>query len=373
MAGDFRRKLASLIGAGSESGLDFDQQRKIVMISILILAGSIFIALLAGIAMFEGLFSLFILDVCMAVILIGHYTYLWVTQDIHRTAFSGCVIVLIFFIVLFASVAANQQAWVWIYTYPIISLFLLGHIGGTVLSMILLGVMAGTQVFGEFLPFYTPYPEGLVLRIALSYLLVFLFSYIFERTRVIMHEQLNRAMQDLNERAIRDGLTGLHNRRYMDEVLDSILLQRKRSGDQLALLMSDVDYFKFYNDTYGHLMGDDVLNQIAEILNGLIRRKSDYIFRYGGEEFVMVLAPTNPKTAEVFAASIIQQMVSAAVPHKKSPLGIVTVSVGVAVSSAEAHIESSTLISAADKALYSAKKTGKNRYVVNSFLSSLER
>ncbi len=373
MTGKFRQKLTSLVGAGSESGLDFDQQRKIVMISVLILTGSIFVLLLAGVAFFDGLYFLSILDFTIVVMLLGHYIYLWITQNITGTAYSGCVIVLIFFVILFATGAAHQQSYVWIYSFPIITLFLLGSTGGTVFSMLLLALMTGINIFGGYLPFYSPYPPGLVLRITLSYLLVFLFSYIFEKTRVIMHQRLDNAMQDLNERAIRDGLTGLHNRRYMDEILGSVLFQRKRTGDQLALLMIDVDYFKLYNDTYGHLRGDEVLNQFAEILSGLIRRKSDYIFRYGGEEFVMLLSPTNTETAESFASAIIEKTEAAAFPHEKSPYGVVTVSVGVAISHAGAHNEIETLISAADKALYSAKKQGRNRYVVNSFLSSLEQ
>ena len=373
MRASFRRLFKTVLLNNMKNELAFEEQRILVMMNAIILCGSLFLFVLSLISLYDGLFSLAVLDFVMIPVFLGHYAYIYITKKYKGVALSGCTLILLYFLVLFVIGAAHHQAFVWFYSFPVITLFLLGSSLGAAFSLALIFGVGIINAFGSFIPLFSPYPDGLVLRIVLSYTLVLIFSFIFERTRVMMQQKLERAMGDLNERAIRDSLTGLHNRRYMDEILDSVILQRRRSGQTLALMMIDLDYFKLYNDTYGHVEGDEVLNRFAAVLNSLVRRKSDYVFRYGGEEFAMLLSPTNLETAESFSQKIIDEVNNLAMAHKQSPFGVVTVSVGVAVSAAaDEHACMDSLIRFADKALYRAKSSGRNRYEITLLASSSE-
>ena len=373
MRASFRRLFKTVLLNNMKNELAFEEQRILVMMNAIILCGSLFLLLLSFISLHDGLLSLAVLDFVMIPVFLGHYAYIFITKKYKGVALIGCTLILLYFLILFVIGAAHHQAFVWFYSFPVITLFLLGSSLGAAFSVALIIGVSIINVSGPLIPFFSPYPDGLVMRIVLSYTLVLIFSFIFERTRVMMQQKLERAMGDLNERAIRDSLTGLHNRRYMDEILDSVILQRRRSGQTLALMMIDLDYFKLYNDTYGHVEGDEVLNRFAAVLNSLVRRKSDYVFRYGGEEFAMLLSPTNLETAESFSQKIIDEVNNLAMAHKQSPFGVVTVSVGVAVSvAADEHAGMDSLIRFADKALYRAKSSGRNRYEITLLASSSE-
>ena len=170
-------------------------------------------------------------------------------------------------------------------------------------------------------------------------------------------EKLNRAIREL---AIRDGLTGLYNYRYFEEMLRAEIARSARHKRNFCLLMIDVDHFKNYNDRQGHLMGDEILRGIGRILSDRSRR-TDIVARYGGEEFVVVL-PETPKEAAVRVAEELRLRIEN-FPFQKGeaqPLGKVTISVGLAQfpdDAADAH----GLIERADQALYGAKAGGRNR------------
>ena len=133
--------------------------------------------------------------------------------------------------------------------------------------------------------------------------------------------------------------------------------------------MLDLDYFKGYNDAYGHRAGDAVLNTFASVLNAQIRRKSDHAFRYGGEEFALLLSPTNRETALHFADQIIRDTADLNIPHDSSPFGVLTVSVGLALVEVDGMVSMQKLIDTADAALYEAKNNGRNCRVMREELS----
>ena len=160
-----------------------------------------------------------------------------------------------------------------------------------------------------------------------------------------------------------DGLTGVANRRGFDEAMDKEWRRAMRAEERIALLLLDADYFKLYNDRYGHQGGDHVLCMIARCAAANVRRPGDLAARYGGEEFAVLLLGTDMAGAVMIGEQIRMAIQSEAVPHEASPLRKVTVSVGVACSLAILGDSPHALIQRADLALYEAKRTGRNRVV----------
>ncbi|AYN14700.1 diguanylate cyclase response regulator [Pseudomonas monteilii] len=159
-----------------------------------------------------------------------------------------------------------------------------------------------------------------------------------------------------------DGLTGLSNRRHFDEYLELEWRRAMREQQQLSLLMIDVDYFKAYNDNFGHLAGDEALRQVAEAIRASCSRPTDLPARYGGEEFALVLPNTSHGGARLVAEKLRQTVLGLGIPHT-APVAdsYLTVSIGLATQTPTVGSHSRQLISAADKGLYLAKNGGRNQ------------
>jgi diguanylate cyclase (GGDEF)-like protein/PAS domain S-box-containing protein len=171
-----------------------------------------------------------------------------------------------------------------------------------------------------------------------------------------------RLREKLREQATRDLLTGLFNRRYLEESLSRELHRARRGNSELCIAMVDLDHFKRLNDTFGHEAGDAVLREVGQVLREKVR-KSDISCRYGGEEFVVVL-PESSVEATVQRLEEIRILIKALeIRHRDQMLGPTTVSAGIAIAS-EKHASPRDLLSAADAALYAAKQAGRDRVVV---------
>ncbi|MEG4391362.1 diguanylate cyclase [Microcoleus sp. BROC3] len=178
-------------------------------------------------------------------------------------------------------------------------------------------------------------------------------------------ETVNRALQYL---ATYDSLTEVRNRRSFNEYLDTEWRRLAREEAPLSLIMCDIDYFKLYNDTYGHQAGDECLRQVASVLQHSVKRSADLVARYGGEEFAVVLPNTDIQGATCVAEMIGQQVRSLQIVHAKSPVSeYVTLSLGVACCIPAPMSQPATLIAIADEALYRAKKAGRDRVSVATF------
>jgi len=166
----------------------------------------------------------------------------------------------------------------------------------------------------------------------------------------------------LREMAFVDGLTGVPNRRHFDERLDAEAQRARRGRSSLALLLADVDFFKRYNDCYGHLAGDDCLRRVARALNASMRRPADVLSRYGGEEFACLLPDTDLAGALAVAHNMEAAVRALQIPHSGSDVaGVVTVSLGVAIAAPALRCEAAELVSLADEQLYRAKAEGRGR------------
>lgn len=182
------------------------------------------------------------------------------------------------------------------------------------------------------------------------------------KTRIKTHLDLKAKTEMLERLAALDGLTKISNRREFDNTLNTEFNRAIRSQSSISLLMGDIDYFKNYNDHYGHVAGDDCLCRIAEELKQSLRRTCDFLFRYGGEEFTAILPSVDSAGAMEIAEYLRQKVESLNIPHAYSDAApYVTISFGVAaMTPAIASNTAIELIVAADEALYEAKKTGRN-------------
>jgi diguanylate cyclase (GGDEF)-like protein len=172
--------------------------------------------------------------------------------------------------------------------------------------------------------------------------------------------------ESLRARSYVDGLTGIANRRHFDVALDRELRRAQRNGGALSLLLMDIDSFKAYNDHFGHQEGDACLTAVAQALAAMLKRPADLAARYGGEEFAAVLPDTTPEQARAHANAIRAHVAALRLPHAPAALRpYVTLSIGVASFDAARLSEPAALIEAADKALYAAKRSGRDRVVVD--------
>lgn len=175
--------------------------------------------------------------------------------------------------------------------------------------------------------------------------------------------ELEKANAGLKTMALKDGLTGLANRRAFDEALEQEHRRARRDGKPLSLIMLDVDYFKKYNDEYGHVAGDDCLRAVAKAVAGSAGRCEDLAARYGGEEFGIILPGTDSAGAWLVAEAVRQTILAQGIVHAGSPIGLVTASLGVATTDNGDYQDASPtqLLRQADALLYQSKSQGRNR------------
>jgi len=194
-------------------------------------------------------------------------------------------------------------------------------------------------------------------------------AYLAQIQRDEAYRALRQSQQELMEINLElqrltnvDGLTGLSNRRYFNEYIETEWNHAVRTGNPISLLMIDIDHFKQYNDSYGHLAGDEVLRAVAQAVKRHFRRATDLAARFGGEEFVVVLPLTPASDLRLLAEGAVKAVEALNLPHIASSVGDkVTVSVGGATATPQRGERFFTLIDAADMALYEAKREGRNR------------
>ncbi|MCX6051811.1 MAG: diguanylate cyclase [Campylobacterales bacterium] len=168
----------------------------------------------------------------------------------------------------------------------------------------------------------------------------------------------------IEELSIMDELTKLYNRRYFNEVFASELNRAKRENKSISFLMLDVDYFKLYNDTYGHQEGDSILSKIGEVLNTFSKRAGDFAFRLGGEEFGIIVHEDSPEEVLKFANNLLKAIEALNIPHAKNLVSkFVTVSIGLVYKNIDKTTTVETLYKEVDECLYRAKESGRNRLV----------
>ena len=182
------------------------------------------------------------------------------------------------------------------------------------------------------------------------------------RARVKTHLTLKFQSDLLRQLVFLDGLTGVFNRRYFDQQMSTEWARSARNNTPLSLILLDVDFFKLFNDRYGHQAGDDALRVVASALKSCLRRPADLVARYGGEEFACVLPETSYEDALVIANELETKIRSLAIPHQSSTAdSVLTISIGLATRISNVDADVTGLIGMADNLLYKAKHTGRAR------------
>ncbi|QEN09371.1 diguanylate cyclase [Oceanispirochaeta crateris] len=181
------------------------------------------------------------------------------------------------------------------------------------------------------------------------------------------HDHLQVINTNLEKLAWIDGLTGLSNRRYFDLSMNNLWHLAIRENKIITLLMIDVDHFKAYNDFYGHQMGDEALRTTGRLIRSVMKRDTDAVCRYGGEEFTVLLFDTNIQEGEALCDSLLEKFREEKIPHEGSSVApYLTISIGISGFTPGISHEPSQLVDESDKALYEAKNRGRNQYVVFS-------
>ncbi len=205
---------------------------------------------------------------------------------------------------------------------------------------------------------------------------LFISYYVFksiqnDHTKLeIATKKLKRANKKLENVSYTDALTSLHNRRYFNFVYDRELKRAKRTHSNITFMMLDVDYFKQYNDTYGHIEGDAALKTVAKVLKDTLKRPGDFVFRMGGEEFGILLTNTDEDNSSKLAQSICDAVRNKEIKHENSKVNsFLTISIGLVCCIADDALNEEVFITRADTMLYEAKEAGRNRCIMSTDIS----
>ncbi len=217
------------------------------------------------------------------------------------------------------------------------------------------------------------------LGVVLSLIIIALFGismYVFtsiQKDHTKLEEatkKLRRANKKLENVSYTDTLTALHNRRYFNMIYEREFKRAKRNNSFITFMMLDIDFFKQYNDTYGHVEGDFALKSVAKVLKDTLRRPADFVFRLGGEEFGVLLIQTDESNSAKMAREICDEIRAREIKHESSKVNqYLTMSIGVVCCVADDALNEDILISRADEMLYEAKEGGRDRYVITSNVS----
>ncbi len=216
---------------------------------------------------------------------------------------------------------------------------------------------------------------GFTLGLIIITVLIILYSVFTsiqsDHTRL---ELTTRKLKNLNKKletvSYTDTLTSMHNRRYFNLVYEKELKRARRTHSYITFMMLDIDYFKQYNDTYGHIEGDFALKSVAKVLKRTLQRPSDFVFRLGGEEFGVLLTQTDESNSAKLARAIGDNIRAEEIEHSGSKVHkYLTISLGVVCCIADDALNEDVLITRADEMLYEAKETGRDRYVITSNVS----
>ncbi len=232
-----------------------------------------------------------------------------------------------------------------------------------VISSGLFSVLTFIPIYMKFTPIYAAYFMLLFISVALVSAISAYFLELYKRKFFLKEVYINSLLKEQAGLSMTDDLTQIPNRRHFNYTFERELSRAKRAKESMAFMMVDIDYFKLYNDEYGHLAGDEALKRVAKELQSVLKRPSDFIFRLGGEEFGVIIDEGDAVESAALAEYMCNKIENLGIEHSKSLVSdSLTISIGVHVKNPEDDIEERAFTQKADDALYQAKNQGRNRY-----------
>jgi len=277
--------------------------------------------------------------------------------------FSLFVLYICIFLLMY-DLKADNYFTVWVFCYLLYALVLHGHVWGTILSAILFAYTI--WIMSLFLGQTTVLPE--IIRYTGSALILLSIGFFYEKSNFETFKKVHELNKILKTLTTIDDLTGLHNRRFFNEVIQNFINPSEREKNVVCFMILDVDFFKQYNDTYGHQKGDITLRCVAQTVKNTLRRKDDYCFRLGGEEFGVLFKSESEANAQTFANDIIQKVQDLKISHAKNRVNdYLTLSGGLVIKPCSTIIDYKIMYKLADDMLYKAKTNGRNQIAVKAF------
>ncbi len=350
-----------------ERGDDFCNRRYIV-IKFALLCSIFLFSLFIFINFFMHQYKASVIDFISALVAIFAYIYMQNSKNIILTIRIATFNIVIFFLIFAYISQAEHFSLIWTIFVPIFAIITNGKRVGLYFSLLFYAILFTLSYHyinvwdsGQWL--FTDW-----MRLVLASTVLTLCMYIYEALLDKAQQDLQRARakerqrsEDLHLQSITDQLTGLYNRRYYDDMILKLSSLAQRQKLSITFFILDIDYFKSYNDFYGHIKGDEALIKVAKALENHIQRGDDFVFRLGGEEFAGIILSKEKEKTHQWISELTKIIEDLKIEHKASKISeFLTVSIGIAtISPQEENID--LLYKYADKALYSAKFSGRNQ------------
>lgn len=346
--------------------------RRVIMInSILSLAVMVFF-LFTYMNILMGKEFIALLDFLTAIASIITLFSLRKNHSVQRAAVITTLILMLFMFIFIYTNKNSHFGIIWSIFIPFFSILFNGKKLGLIFSIFYYIVMfslayIGIGVWNEGAWDILDFTRFAISGLILTYIL-YVSESAFEDSNTelkLVREHEQEMLGELQQQAITDGLTGMYNRRHFNDVVPSLINTAHRKNEYISFFILDVDYFKFYNDYYGHQKGDIALKEIATTLMNFTTRDNDIVFRLGGEEFAGLIQSNRPQKMKEWLQALTNTIESLHIEHKATLVqsDYLTISVGVYTLNVEENMTMNAMYKEADKALYRAKEEGRNRVV----------
>ncbi len=318
-------------------------------------------------------YTIAILDFIAAFIFIANLLYLKKTHCISHAAKIATVNLIFFFLSFIYTNGSNHFALIWTIFLPIFAIFVNGRRVGLYFALTFYLLLFSLAYINIGIWENGSWGKLEFMRLfAASTVLVFVL-YMNEKAQEESDKQLasirkkeKEYMKKLHAKSITDELTQLYNRRYFYDMAPKLAALAKRKNHYITFFILDIDYFKYYNDYYGHLKGDDVLIRVSQAIKNHIQRDDDFVFRLGGEEFAGIIISEDTQKTNEWIKKLCDIIRDMKIEHSESLVSeYITVSIGIATINPEEKYDLEWLYNCADQALYDAKNNGRNRCELN--------
>ncbi len=361
-------KLVNLFYSGIDENTKYNEVRKYVLLNILLLVTSLIIIIFTTFnVILKAEYNLLWVDILS----LSANAYAFYELKVHKALKKASLLatvnafLLLLAIVYFAR--AENFTLVWIVFFPVFAIFINGCKKGLIISSVFYVIVFILTFYNINIWLNGLWDFASFSRFVAANLGMLFITYFFERSFEAAHKELakNRDIQKkyitaLEKASITDPLTKLYNRRHLDTLFHEQFLKAKTHQSYFAFFILDLDYFKGYNDTYGHIAGDKALKQVSTVLKESMRRDADAAFRLGGEEFAGIFMADSKEKICNNVENIRKKVEELAIEHKKSTYPVLTISIGVAIIHDFSVEDFDKMYKIADKALYEAKKSGRN-------------